>query len=335
MGNRLFSLALLLLTTLTSLSSASDDPFRILHVMSYHQSWAWNIDQLKGFRDGLGDLPYTLEVIELDTKNNSDPAAIQARADAAKKAIESWQPDLLYTNDDNAQKFVAQDYVNTDLPIVFSAVNREPEEYGFDQADNVTGVMEYEHFVPTINLLKSLNPEVRRLAVIIDPDPTWQGVMERMREGLKNFPELEVTEWIMATDIEQYRSKILQLQDQVDAIALLGIFNIKDELGNDVDYRDILQWTAENSLLPDFSYWESRIDAGTLCAVAVSGYEQGLLAGTMARDILLGTSPDDIAIRPSEKGEPMMNLARAKRLGLDVDVKLLLESKVKTEFSWN
>jgi ABC-type uncharacterized transport system substrate-binding protein len=330
------SLVLIVCTAFPLATIAEEPSYRILHVMSYHQSWKWNSEQLKGFKDGVGDLNVEYKIIELDTKRQSDPEEIAQKVNDAENIIKEWQPNLLYTNDDNAQKYVAEPYVNSSLPIVFSGVNRDPSEYGFIGAKNVTGVMEYEHFLPTLNYLRKITPDIQKLAVIVDSDPTWKGVMSRMRANLKHTDGVEVTDWLLVRTLDDYKSSIKELQDKVDAIALLGVFNIKDSAGNDVNYEELLQWTAENSNLPDFSFWESRVDRGTLCVVAVSGYEQGLIAGQMARKILKDkVSPGSIGISQSTKGQPMLNITRAKALGIKVDVNLLLESTVKQGYAWN
>ena len=311
-------------------------PLRILHVPSYHMSWEWNINQLQGFKDGLGDLNAEYKIVALDTKRASSPKDIAKKVEQAKAVVTNWQPDLLYTNDDNAQKYFTQSYVNTDLPIVFSAVNRAPSEYQFLGSSNVTGVMEYEHFIPTVNLLRTIKKDINRIAVIIDSDPTWKGVVTRMKASLKDNPDIEVSNWYLVETFEDYKNIINELQTRVDAVALLGIFNLKDQQNKDVDYKEVLKWTAKNSQLPDFSYWESRVDEGTLCAVAVSGYQQGHLAGEMARKILLdGVSPSAMPFRASDKGEPMISLSRAKDLGLKLNVQLLLNNKIKKKYAWD
>lgn len=328
----------ILLLGIVSISSsfASEKPFRILHVMSYHSSWVWNIEQLQGFKDGLKNINVEYKVIELDTKRESNPNVISKKIEETKKIISNWKPNLLYTNDDNAQKYIAQSYVGTSLPIVFSGVNRDPSEYGFLGAKNVTGVMEYEHFIPTLNLLHSIKKDIKRIAVIVDSDPTWKGVTSRMKATLKDTQAIEVSDWILIEKLSDYKMKIKELENKVDAIALLGIFNIKDESGNNVGYEEILKWTSKNSDIPDFSFWESRVDLGTLCAVSVSGYEQGLEAGKIARKILVeGVAPSSIKITSSKKGQPMINLARAKDLELKIDVQILLNSKVKKNYTWD
>lgn len=298
-------------------------------------SWQWNIDQFQGFKDGLALDDVEYKIVELDTKRASDPALIQQKVTIAKNVVAQWQPDLLYTNDDNAQKYFAKDYVNTSLPIVFSAVNRSPSLYHFANSSNVTGVMEYEHFIPALNLLRKINKNVKRIVVVIDSDPMWVGVVKRMKEKLKETPDIEVTEWYLADTFSDYKDMIMSLQTKVDAVALLGVFNIKDEDNKDIDFREILQWTAENSQLPDFSFWESRVDLGTLAVVATSAYQQGYIAGEMARKILVDrVPPRDIPFKTTETGEPMLSLARAKALGINIDVQLLLNIKTKQQYDW-
>jgi hypothetical protein len=57
---------------------------------------------------------------------------------------------------------------------VFSGVNASPDKYGFAGSTNITGVLEQEHFVATVNLLRDLAPHTKKIAVIIDDGPTWR-----------------------------------------------------------------------------------------------------------------------------------------------------------------
>ncbi|MDD5255723.1 MAG: hypothetical protein PHR11_06710, partial [Candidatus Omnitrophica bacterium] len=110
----------------------------------------------------------------------------------------------------------------------------------------------------------------------------------------------------------------------------------EDESGRNVAWEDVLKWTAENSKLPDFSFWKDRIPYGTLCVVYVSGYEQGLSAGRIARGILAdGRSPASYAMEPTVKGKPIISFARAKKLGLKIRSTTLLSSEVADKFAWD
>jgi ABC-type uncharacterized transport system substrate-binding protein len=148
--------------------------------MSYHLPWEWNEDQLNGFKHGLNHPDAHIKVFQMDTKRNSSEQWKQNIEQRARQLIDTWKPDLVYTNDDNAQSHVAKYYINKSIPFVFSGVNADPNKYGFTGSKNVTGVLEREHFVPTANLLRSLVPTIRKIAVILDNGATWPGVVSRM-----------------------------------------------------------------------------------------------------------------------------------------------------------
>jgi len=325
----------LLFFPITGAEAQETNPFKVLHIMSYDSSWVWNQDQLNGFKDALNDVDVDYKVLEMDTKHNSSPEWIAQVSQEAKDLIESWQPDLVYTNDDNAQQYVVKDYVNKDIPFVFSAVNATPETYGFLGSTNVTGVLEQEHFVQTVRLLKKIVPDVKKIVVVFDDDTMWNPVRARMKAKQDQLPDVEFTSFDIITTFAEFQQKMTEYQTTADAIALIGIFRFKDENGKNVPYQDVLRWTAENSNLPDFSFWKDRISYGTLCSVTVSGYEQGLAAGKIAREILVdGKSPADFVMEPTVKGQPVVSLARANKLGIKVQSDILLTAEIVKTFIW-
>jgi ABC-type uncharacterized transport system substrate-binding protein len=310
--------------------------WKILHIMSYHSPWEWTDEQLRGFKDALRGVDAEYRVFQMDTKRRSSAEWKATVSREARQLIDTWQPDLVYTNDDLAQELVARHYVNTAIPFVFSGVNADPGAYGFAGSKNVAGVLEQEHFVQSVHLLKDIVPTVRRVAVILDNDPTWTGVVRRMKQQAQQLPGVEFVSWDVIGTFEEYKSTLLRYQGRVDAVALLGIFTFKDSRGGNVPYEDVLKWTAQHSPIPDFSFWESRIGPGTLCVVTVSGYEQGLAAGRIARGILVeGRSPASFAMEPTVKGEPMISLARARKLGIQIKTSVLLTARVVERFDWD
>ncbi len=315
---------------------APEKTFKILHIMSYHSPWEWTDGQLNGFKSALKDVDVEYKVVQMDTKNHSDEEWKLKVAEEAKEVIDTWQPDLVYTTDDDVQKYVVEDYVDKDIPFVFSAVNADPAQYGFVGSKNVTGVIEHQHFVESVELLKKIDPSIQKIAIVVDDSPFWVGVTETMRQEERLLPDdVEVVSYDLILTFDEYKQKVEEYQTTVDAIAMLGVFNFKDENGENVPFQEVLKWTSENSTLPDFSFWEDRISHGTLGSVTVSSYEQGLAAGEIAREILVnGKSPSEIPMEPTEKGEPVINLARAKALGFDIDSDILLTAKVIQDYSW-
>lgn len=310
--------------------------FKILYVMSYHSPWEWTDTLFEGFKDALSDYDVEYRTFQMDTKRKSLASEKEASGKQAREVIDSWKPDLVYTSDDDAQNYVTKYYINKDIPFVFSAVNDDPNNYGFTGSKNITGVLEIEHFVASVKLLKKIVPRVRKIAVVIDDGPMWIPVVSRMKAQRGQVPEVQIVSWDTIGTFAAYQQKMKEYQSTVDAVALLGIFTFKDQNGQNVPYQEVLKWTATHSRLPDFSFWKDRVTFGTLCAVSVSGYEQGKVAGKIAKGVLIeGKSPGKFPMKPTTKGEPFVSLARARSLGIKVNAQVLLTSKVIETFEWN
>lgn len=309
--------------------------FRILHVMSYNSPWRWTDGQFTGFKDVLHGLDVEYKVFQMDTKKNSSADLKQKIGREARELIASWKPDLVYTSDDDAQEFVARDFVNTKIPFVFSGVNKDPAMYGFRGSTNVAGILEQEHFVESVRLLREIVPGIKKIAVVIDDASMWAPVEARMRNRIGELAGIELGPSDVIRTFEEFKRIMTGYQGEMDAVALIGIFNFKDGQGKNVPYQDVLRWTAENSTLPDFSYWIDRVYYGTLCSVTVSEIEQGRAAGNIAREILVGgKSPASFPMAPTVKGLPVVSLARARRLGLKIPTSVLLSAEVVQQFDW-
>ncbi len=190
-------------------------------------------------------------------------------------------------------------------------------------------MLEQEHFAQSVQLLRKLVPGVKRIAVVFDEATMWEPVRKRMEAAAATLPEVAFGPWDTIATYADFKARMRAYQGQVDAVALIGIFNFKDANGRDLPYQEVLRWVAEHSRLPDLGFWIDRVNYGTLCAVTVSEHEQGLAAGRLARTILTeGASPGSLPMRPTVRGLPVISLARARDLGLKPDTSLLLSAEV-------
>jgi ABC-type uncharacterized transport system substrate-binding protein len=328
--------ALLATSVLAVVTPAPATSFKILHIMSYHSPWRWTDGQFQGFKEGMQGVNVEYKVFQMDANRANSLREKSAKGDQARALIESWQPDLVYTSDDEAQEFVARRYVGKALPFVFSGVNKSPDSYGFVGSPNVTGVLEVEQFVESVRLLQSVSPGIARIAVVSDDQPMWHAVRQRMRDRLPQLPGTTIVAMDTVQTFAEFKTKVREYQGSADAIALLGVFGFKDDNGRNVPYRDVMKWTVENSWIPDLGFWVDRVHHGSLAAVTVSEREQGLVAGRMARAILTeGRSPSSIPMVTTLKGMPVISLARARKLGINVKSGLLLSADVVERFEWD
>lgn len=331
-----FSHALAAAARETAEPATREGPFRILHVMSFDSPWRWTDGQFAGFKEGLGSqLPAEYRVFQMDVKRNSSREAKEQKGREARALIDSWQPDLVYASDDDAQEFVTRHYLNQKLPFVFSGVNKDPGEHGMTGASNVTGVLEHEHFVESVRLLQELSPQIRRLAVISDSGQQWPPVIARMRAAMARLPGVDLVAVDQVRTFAQFKEKLAGYATVADAVVQLGIFNLAGPGGENVHYQDVQKWASQNGTLPDTSFWIDRVHFGVLASMTISEREQGLAAGRLARAILVeGRSPASLPIRPTVRGHPAINLARARQLGIAVRSTLLLSSEVVAGYEW-
>lgn len=308
---------------------------RIAHVMSFDSPWRWTDGQLTGFREGLDVPGAEIRVFQMDVKRHTSDAAKAERGRLARAFIDDFAPDLLYASDDDAQQHVSRHYLGSRLPIVFSGVNREPAAHGFDQAPNVTGVLEREHAAETLRLLRELTPSMRRLTVVSDEGAYWDTVIERVRQGAARLEGLEPLQVMRTRTLGQYRQAVERAHGTSDALLHLGILTLVDDAGVHVPYQAVQRWVVEHSKLPDASFWMDRVLHGTLASVTVSELEQGRAAGRLARAILVdGAAPASLPIRATTKGHPALNLKRAQALGLTVRSTQLLQSEIVRRYEW-
>lgn len=311
------------------------DSYEVLYVMSYHEGWEWTEIQLEGFQAALDGYQVEYTVKAMDCKNHADDEYRNAKADELQRYIDENKPDLVYISDDEGMQYLASRYADSEIPFVFSCVNKNVAEYGLEDADNVTGVYEVEHFGASFELIQEIVPDIKDVIVIFDRAEMWNDVKQRMLDVVGNYPDVNFIFLDPIMTFEQYKQTILEYNGKVDALCLVGVFNYADENGDSVFYQDVLKWTEANSTIPDFTFWIDRIDNSTLCSVAISGFEQGYTAGQMAKQILVDkVPPRDIATTHTAKGSMAINSKRAEKLGLVVDAELLLGAEVYTKYQW-
>lgn len=311
------------------------ETYEVLYVMSYHEGWEWTEIQLEGFQAALDGYQVEYTVKAMDCKNHADDEYRNAKADELQRYIDENKPDLVYISDDEGMQYLASRYADSEIPFVFSCVNKNVAEYGLEDADNVTGVYEVEHFGASFELIQEIVPDIKDVIIIFDRAEMWNDVKQRMLDVVGNYPDVNFIFLDPIMTFEQYKQTILEYNGKVDALCLVGVFNYADENGDSVFYQDVLKWTEANSTIPDFTFWIDRIDNSTLCSVAISGFEQGYTAGQMAKQILVDkVPPRDIATTHTAKGSMAINSKRAEKLGLVIDAELLLGAEVYTKYQW-
>ncbi len=275
---------------------------RILILHSYSTNFAWTRDINYGIQRILAKKPYNIQYLYMDTKRHPDAAFKQKIAEIAKQKIIDWEPNVVIAVDDNAQSLVAQEFINNPkINIVFTGVNAEPESYGYDSATNVSGLLERIPFDSIKEAFLQILPEDRRRILhYSDSSPTSDAVHLEM-DSFDWLP-IQLIEHKKLNTFAEWKQAISTSAQKADFLFITHYHTLQrsEEDTSIVPPKEVMQWTMENSPLPDIGCWGFYVDDGGMLALGVSPYEEGEVAAKMAVDILENDrQPQDLGIETS------------------------------------
>ena len=298
----------------------------ILVLQSYDSKYPWSRDLNVGLNRVLNS-PYLYRTrwYYMDTKRHPDVAYKESVGLAARHMIDNMQPDVIIALDDDAQQYVARYYNNhPTIKIVFSGVNREAADYGYDKANNVTGILER---VPTKAIqetlqmaanFKALNRPVR-LGFLADPSETVQADLRQVKAY--DWGPVQFTADSTSTTFPQWKEELKRLNKETDIILLSNYRKVRrsDTDKTLVPVREIVEWTDANSTVPVMSNNGFYTEEGGMLAIGASPFEQGEVAARMALEIILkGKKPTDIPVDRTRHFVVTMNGTKMKAHGLEL-----------------
>jgi len=270
---------------------------KCLYVSSYHKGYAWSDGVERGLRNTLKD-KCELKQFDMDTKRHKDEASKQAAAEKAKQIIESWQPDVVITSDDNAARYLIKPfYKDHNIPFVFCGVNWSVDEYGFPYS-NVTGIVEIAPINAAFERIATIQGTPKTAFYLGADTLTEKKNLARFQKAAsKKQVELEyglagtMTEWINHyQDAQQY-----------DFVIVGSNSGIND--WNEGAVKAAIDKTTKVMSVTNHEWMMPY----TILGLTKIPEEHGEWAAQAALYILSGTPPADIPIVSNRKWEIWLN----------------------------
>lgn len=305
---------------------------RVCVVQSYHSEYVWCQNINEGIRAALRGAGAVIDVFYLDAKRSPSPDSLRAAARGIAGRIAALAPQVVITVDDAAQLYLAVPYLmgkggaGGGPQVVFCGVNAPLGNYGYPAPD-VTGVRERWHFREGFDLLRKIAPRIRNVAVLLDDSESAGFVLADMRDDLaRNGPfALPLSDVAMLHTFQDWKRAVLSAQDHADALAL-GLYHslVDAATGKVVPVESVRDWNLSVLRKPTLGFSDATRDHGHLCGILESAHEQGLLAGRMARHLVLrGGSAGDLPVAVNQQGLVFVNLKTAERLGLVIPYEII------------
>lgn len=267
---------------------------RILILQSYVASYPWTRDIDVGLKRVTKNWTnYSVMWHYMDTQKNTDPQYLERSGTIAKRVITRYEPDVLIAVDDLAQELVAKYFINDPkMQIVFAGVNGSAEPYGYNRAENVTGIFErkqLEGVKETIFALESkkdtANPNPK-VVYILDGSVSLQ----QDRSFIDNYPWLPVDYRgsYVAENYANWQHIIERESSKVDYIVVANYRKLPLSENNQVlaNPHEVMLWTDQNTTVPVIGMNAFNVEDGAAISIGVSPFEQGTVAAKMAETLL-------------------------------------------------
>lgn len=261
----------------------------ILIIDSYHASYPWTKACRAGLESTL-DSSHHFDYFEMDTKR-INPTQFAKSAELAWQKIQTTNPDLIISMDDNALKFLGQRISDASIPLVFMGINQNPRLYYRDGKipNNVAGVLEHPLIKQNMAMIANLLPmQHKRILFMMDDGTTSNSVIRHILAGKTTIMDNGITLNIYQTNnYKDWKKQVKQLkQDPYDALIIGSFANIKDKQQK-VEYKTISEWTSQHSPIPIFTVWAHAVGKdNAIGGLGIDGKKHGESAAMLANAIL-------------------------------------------------
>lgn len=318
---------------------------KVFIVHSYSMDNICGFPQHKGVEEVLAENGFKagknleLHAYAMDTKKkNTTRQQIELEGRKALGEIAKVKPDAVVVLDDNAFRTVGLSLLDTDIGVVYSGMNGQPEDYNRlkhwmesreKPGHNITGVYEKLLVEDAFRVQKMIVPGLNKVLFVSDNSPTGRAIRKQFESELaESRAGIDVD--IKITDSwEEYMDIIQDADNDPDIGAVYPAATLlKDKHGNVYGTEDVIGWTVKNSRTPGIPLNYSFSRLGMLGGAGVDFISMGRQAGMMVVKILNGVPAGDIPLEDAKRYALVFNLNRARVLGLEIPEDMLMAADV-------
>lgn len=306
-------------------SAVAEKSPRVLLLNSYHPQYKWTQELTRGVQETLvPSIPMeNLHIEFMDERRFSDDVAYKTKlVSLFKYKYRQYSPDIIITSDDYAYDFMIEygEVLFPGTPMVFSGVNVfKPET--LQGRSHITGILEGMEIIGNLELIKTLQPEVKRIIILGDTTGFGRSMTDTAREiraswlaepSLANGVVLDVWDSFTLAELHQ---RVAQLATDT---ALLVLAIHKDSQGQYFSYEEQIPMLSQNSKVPIYGMWGAlMIGKGAIGGLMNDPYEHGKNTAKMALAILDGVPIAQLPIQEKAAFTPSFDFAQLSRFSID------------------
>ena len=281
----------------------------ILVLHSYDEKYSWVGDINVGLKRVLDKRSeYSVRWYYMDTMRHHTPEFMEKVGMAVRHMIDKAPPDIIIAVDDEAQQYVTRYYLDhPGIKIVFAGVVKEPQDYGFDHASNVTGILEREPLdalKETLLIAAQRNGIKLPLRIQIIGDRSEPVMVTEKFSRNYNWAPLLLQDSKLVNTYDEWQQAVLESAGKTDFLITSNYRTIARSKSDPtlVPASELVDWTESHSKAPVIGTNEFFAEDGGMLAIGISPYEQGEVAARLASEIIdHGITPNRLPITISHQ----------------------------------
>ncbi len=291
----------------------------ILVLNSYHPGYPWSDREIEGFREGLRERwPNLAPRLEhLDGKRFQDSATREALEGFLRFKYRALRLDLLVAFDEPAIRLAIglRRTLFPEVPFLFAGLY-DPAMLPLFAVQGGTGVMASIDIEGTLRLALDLHPDARRVFVLHDDTESGRELRRQLDAVLPRFAGRLEAIFPPPLTFEEAAARIRNLPE--DAFAMILSF-VTDRAGRTLGQKEGTALLTAGAQVPVYALTAERLGHGILGGMLLDGREHGRKAATLARRVLAGEDPAEIALDDRPSSVPMFDFRQMKRFGIGAD----------------
>ncbi len=224
---------------------------------------------------------------------------------------------LLIATDGDALQFLIQHRaeIAPRAPIVFCRVRKlgKGELQGISA---ITGVVDYIPIKETLELIKSVHPDVSNIAVVLDSSTV--GI--QLRKELQGAKRAAAKEGLTITALDDWTFTELDAAlNKLPAESVVVLASaVLDSSGELRSLDESIEFVTSRTTLPIYTVWDMSIQQGVLGGVVETAAARGRNTARLALRVLGGESADNIPLFLLNSHIPMFDYVALKQHNVDL-----------------
>ena len=194
------------------------------------------------------------------------------------------------------------------VPVVFVSINEMEIPFEISKL-GVTGIVQRHDLSGTLNLIRKLQPNTRRIVVLGGNSEADRATLAEIQGVAKSLEGMQFEYWTNRPALE-LPPAVSQLPP--DTVLLLSSIQ-RDVAGQRFYLSEFIKTLAPKANVPIYVLASASIGSGALGGAVVNLEELGHRTGQLAKRVLAGADPESVPIEVQTTGTPMFDWRELRR----------------------